>query len=357
MIRVGLIGYGYAGRTFHAPLIRATPGLELVAVSSTRPDRVTADLPRVDVVPTALELLTRPSVDLVVVAAPPDVHAPLAAAALRAGKHVVVDKPIAPNLEEARDTAALARSSPQVLAVFQNRRWDGDFLALTDLLSRGVLGEVSHFESHFDRHRPTVRDRWREQPGAGAGLWHDLGPHLVDQALQLFGLPDRVVASLAAQRAGAVVDDWAHVILEYNRLRVILHASVLAAAPTPRFLVHGRDGSWIKYGLDAQESQLIAALATGDPAAAVVAEHAVVIDGSSGAQNQSALPPGNYPAFYAAVRNAIDGAGDNPVPPEQAVAVAAVIDAAIRSSAEGRAVAVPLTPTERLEFSSRGGSS
>jgi predicted dehydrogenase len=231
MIRVGLIGYGYAGRTFHTPLIRATRGLELVAVSSSRPERVTADLPGIAVVPSAGELLATPSIDLIVIAAPPDVHAPLAAAALRAGKHVVVDKPIAPTFDEARATAMLAAGSDRVLAVFQNRRWDGDFLALRDLLSRGVLGEVSHVESHFDRYRPLVRDRWRERPGAGAGLWHDLGPHLVDQALQLFGLPDRVWASLAAQRAGSQVDDWAHVVLEYNRRRAILHASVLVAAP------------------------------------------------------------------------------------------------------------------------------
>lgn len=351
MIRVGLIGYGYAGRTFHAPLIRATPGLELVAVSSSRPDRVTDDLPGTGVVPSAADLLAMSSIDLVVIAAPPEVHAPLSASALRAGKHVVVDKPIAPTLEEARATAALARAGDRVLAVFQNRRWDGDFLALSDLLSRGVLGEVSHFESHFDRYRPVVRDRWRERPGAGAGLWHDLGPHLVDQALRLFGLPDRVLASQAAQRAGSQVDDWVHVVLEYNRLRAILHASVLVAAPLLRFVVHGRNGSWIKYGVDAQERQMVAALTPGDSVPPGEAEHAVAFDGASGTQTPMALPPGNYPEFYRRVRDAIDGAGRNPVAPEQAVAVAAVVETAIRSSLEGRALSVPLSETERLEFS------
>src|SRR5712692_6596013 len=174
MIRVALIGYGYAGRTFHAPLVRTTPGLELVAVSSSRPDRVSADLPGVDVVASALDLFTTSSVDLIVIATPPDSHAPLVAAALRAGKHVVVDKPIAPTLQDARELASLADSTKRVLAVFQSRRWDGDFLALADLLSRGVLGDVTHVESHFDRYRPQVRDRWRERPGAGAGLWCDL---------------------------------------------------------------------------------------------------------------------------------------------------------------------------------------
>ena len=357
MIRVGLIGYGYAGRTFHAPLVRATPGLELVAVSSSRPERVTADLPGIDVIPTALELLAAPSVDLVVIAAPPDVHAALAAAALGAGKHVVVDKPMAPTLEEARATAMAARSTNRVLAVFQNRRWDGDFLALADLLSRGVLGAVSHVESHFDRYRPVVRDRWRERPGMGAGLWHDLGPHLVDQALQLFGLPDRVVASQAAQRAGSQVDDWVHVILEYNRLRAILHASVLVAAPSPRFIVHGRDASWIKYGLDAQERRMVTALTPGDAGAPGEPESAVLVDGATGTRKQIPLPPGNYPEFYRRVRDAADGSGSNPVPPEQAVGVAAVIDTAIRSSVEGRAFTLPLTEAERLEFSMRGGLS
>ena len=350
-IRVALIGYGYAGRTFQAPLIRATRGLELVAVSSSRPERVAADLPGVEVVPSALELVASSSVDLVVIATPPDSHVSLAAAALRAGRHVVVDKPMAPTLEEAREIAALARRSQRVLAVFQNRRWDGDFLALTDLLSRGVLGDVVHFESHFDRYRPLVRDRWRERPGAGAGLWQDLGPHLVDQALQLFGLPERVMASLAAQRAGAQVDDWAHVVLEYTRLRVILHASVLVAAHSPRFIMHGQHASWIKYGLDAQEGQMVAALMPGDGSFPREGEHAVLVDGATGAQKQTPLPPGDYPEFYARLRDAISGAGSNPVPPEQAVAVAAVIDTVIRSSAEGRAFALPLAETERRDFS------
>jgi len=351
MIGVGLIGYGYAGRTFHAPLIRATRGLELVAVSSSRPERVTADLPGIDVVPTGPELFAASSVHLVVIAAPPDVHAPLAAAALRAGKHVVVDKPMAPSLEEARAIASLARDGDRVLAAFQNRRWDGDFLALADLLSRGVLGEISHVESHLDRYRPQVRDRWRERPGAGAGLWQDLGPHLVDQALQLFGLPDRVMASLAAQRAASQVDDWAHVILEYNRLRVILHASVVTAAPAPRFTVHGRDASWIKNGVDAQERRLVAAVTPGDGGGAGAVESAVLVDGATGTRTQMPLPPGDYPEFYRRLRDAIDGAGSNPVLPEQAVAVAAVIDAAVRSSAEGRSCTLPLTHAERLAFS------
>ena len=349
MIRVALIGYGYAGRTFHAPLVRATPGLELVAVSSSRTDRVSADLPGVDVVPSALDLLTPSSVDLIVIATPPDSHVPLAAAALGAGKHVVVEKPIAPTLEDARGLASLAESVQRVLAVFQSRRWDGDFLALADLLARGALGDVTHVESHFDRYRPHVRDRWRERPGAGAGLWHDLGPHLVDQALQLFGLPDLVMGRLALQRAGSEVDDWAHMILEYGRLRVILHASVLVAAPSPRFIVHGDRGSWIKYGIDGQERQMIAALTPGSRPAGDT-EHAVHVDGASGRVDQMPIPSGDYRQFYVRLRDALLGADSNPVPPEQAVAVMAVIETAIRSSTEGRVCTLPLTALERRGF-------
>lgn len=350
MIRVALIGYGYAARTFHAPLIRATPGLDLVLIGSSRPDRVHADLPGIPVVSSPEDACARPSVELVVIATPNDTHVSIAAMAIRAGKHVVVEKPLAPTLAEARELVSLAESRERVLAVFQNRRWDGDFLAVTDLIASSTLGDVAHFESHFDRYRPLVRDRWRERSGVGSGLWYDLGPHLVDQALQLFGLPERVMASMAAQRTGAQSDDWAHVILEYTRLRVILHTSVLAAAPAPRFLVHGHAGTWIKYGLDGQEGQLAAAL-TPDAAQPVQeTEHAMLVDGASRTETETPIPRGDYRQFYLQLRDALHGAGRNPVPPEQAIPVMAVVETAIRSSAEGRALSLPLTAEEMRRF-------
>jgi len=349
MIRLALIGYGYAGRTFHAPLIRATRGLELVAVMSRNAQQVHADLPGVLVVPSPEDACVIPSVDLVVIATPNDTHVPIATEAIRAGKHVVVDKPFAPTLEEARDVIALAQRTGRVLAVFHNRRWDGDFLALRDLLSRSALGDIAHFESHFDRYRPQVRVRWREQPGRGSGLWYDLGPHLVDQSLQLFGLPNRVLASLTAQRPGAQTDDWAHVLLDYGRLQVILHLSLLVAARLPRFSVHGHIASWVKYGTDPQERQLIAALRPGD-AASGERECALHIDGATGSESETPIPPGDYGRFYAQLRDALNGAGDNPVPPAQALAVTAVVETAIRSSSEGRALPLPLTASEAREF-------
>jgi predicted dehydrogenase len=348
LIGVALIGYGYAGRTFHAPLIRATRGLELVAIASRQVERLRDEIPHAAVVPSAAEACALASVDLVVVATPNETHVPIAAAALGAGKHVVVDKPLAPTLEEARAVARLARDAGRMLTVFHNRRWDGDFLALRELLSHSTLGEVAHVESHFDRYRPAVRRRWREQPGIGSGLWQDLGPHLVDQSLQLFGLPDRVVASIAAQRRDALTDDWAHVVLEYGRRRVVLHASMLVAARLPRFIVHGEIGSWIKYGVDAQERQLVAARERSVEAGE--RERAYLVDGASGAERETPIPPGRYPDFYGRLRDALAGRGPNPVPPAQAVAVTAAVEAALRSSVEGRAVPMPLTDDEVREF-------
>ncbi|XNM56458.1 oxidoreductase [Escherichia coli] len=188
-IRVGLIGYGYASKTFHAPLIAGTPGLELAVISSSDETKVKADWPTVTVVLSRSICLTIPTSSLIFILTPNDTHFPLAKAALEAGKHVVINKPFTVTLSQARELEALAKSLGRVLSVFHNRRWDSDFLTLKGLLAEGVLGEVAYFESHFDRFRPQVRDRWREQGGPGSGIWYDLAPHLLDQAITLFGLP------------------------------------------------------------------------------------------------------------------------------------------------------------------------
>lgn len=347
MLRVVLVGFGYAGRVIHAPLIRATPGLELIAVGSSHPSRVRAVLPDMPVLSTDAAVAHR-SADLIVIATTNDTHAPLAIAALEAGKHVVVDKPFTLSLDAARPLAALAAAKDRLLCVFQNRRWDGDFLAIREqLIEQRLIGEISQFESHFDRFRPEVRARWREQAVAGSGVWYDLGPHLVDQALQLFGLPDRVLGDLAALRPGAETDDWAHVILQYSQRRVILHASMLAAGPMPRFVVHGQTGAWIKYGLDVQEAQLASGLHPGAPGWGEGGPAAILVNGANGHETEMPIPPGDWREFYARLRDALNGTGPNPVPAAQAVAVMAVLETAIQSSTEGRALPLPLTDEER----------
>lgn len=345
-LRVALIGYGFAGKTFHAPLIRSVPGLALGTVVSRDAGKVHADLPDVDVRGRAEEVFADPRLDVVVIASPNDTHAPLARAALEAGKHVVVDKPFALDLAQARSLAAIAQQQGRVLSVFQNRRWDSDFLGVRQLIAQGTLGEVTHFESHIDRFRPQVRARWREQAGAGSGLWYDLGPHLVDQALSLFGLPERVWASLATQRDGGEVTDWAHVVLEYGERRVILHAGMLVAGGSARFTVHGTQGSLVKPKIDVQEAQLIAGMRPGDAEWGIDPDDLLFYDGD-GQVTHLTTPRGDQSRYYAAFRDAVLDRGAAPVTPRQAITVMAVIEAAMQSAAEHRAVALALDADER----------
>lgn len=330
MIRVGLIGYGYAGRVFHAPLVCATPGFTLAAVASSKPDAVTAAYPRVAVVSDPAALLARDNVDLVVIATPNDSHARLAIAALAAGRHVVIDKPFALTVAEAESVIAAAARARRQLAVFHNRRWDSDFLTVRAAIEDGMIGRVVHCESHFDRFRPQVRDRWREGSGPGAGIWFDLGPHLADQALQLFGMPMAVSADLTRLRDDAVADDWAHVVLHYPDLRVILHASMLAAGGVPRFIAHGTAGTLVKHRPDQQESQLLAGMAPG-AAGWGEDDDAMELITTEGVQLIPAVA-GDQRRFYHRLGAAIRGEAEAPVPPAQALAVMKIIEAAIKSS-------------------------
>lgn len=349
IVRVALIGYGFAGSTFHAPLIGAVPGLSLDLVASRDAARVRGDLPQTQVVGDPMVAATHPDVDLVVIASPNDSHVPLAGAALAAGKHVVVDKPFTLSLRDARDLAALAARSRRMLSVFQNRRWDSDFLAVRQAIDDGLIGEPLHLESRIERFRPTVMPRWREQGGPGSGVWWDLGPHLVDQALALFGLPDQVQAGFAAQRPRALADDWAHVVLGFGKRRAVLHAGMVAAAPAARFVVHGSAGSVVKRGADPQEAQLKAGARPGDPGWGVDEDALEVFVGEQPVR-RIAAPPGDQSRYYAAVRDAVRGNGPNPVPPAQAVAVMAVMEASIASAAGGRALPLDLTAAERDAF-------
>ena len=349
-IRVGLIGYGFAGKSFHAPLIRAVPGLELTVVGSSRTDVVLADLPDVAVC-SAEEVTTHPEVDLVVVASPNESHFPLAAAAMRAGKDVVVDKPFTLTLAESRELVVIAREHQRLLSVFHNRRWYSEVLATGEILRSGLLGEVSHYECHMDRFRPTVRERWREQPGPGSGLWFDLGPHLIDQALHFFGMPDSVNASFATLRPGGQTDDWAHIQLNYPHLRVVLHASLLVAwglgsSGGPRSALHGTKASWAKFGGDVQEAQLIAGMMPWEPGFGVDSDPGILYDGATGEKTEIPAPLGNQPAYYAGVRDAILNGQPAPISGEHGVAVMAVLEASFASGVQGRVLPIPLTAEE-----------
>jgi predicted dehydrogenase len=346
LINVGIIGYGFVTKTFHLPLIAATEGLRVTAIASSQEAVVKAEQTDLAVFRDPEAMIASGDVDVVVVASPNDTHASWARAALKGGKHVVVEKPFALNLAEARDMLRLAGQSGRLLTVFQNRRWDSDFLTVKAAIDSGRLGRVVHFESHFDRYQLDIRDRWWEKPGPGSGIWYDLAPHLVDQAVQLFGCPDAVEADLCAMRAESEVDDWAHAVLHYPRRRVVLHASVLVSGGSPRFIVHGEQGSLVKLRLDGQEGQLLHGVVPGSPEWGVDPDQPFLWD-SAGREQRIVPERGDQRGFYRSLVAAVNGEAPAPIQPHEALAVAAIIDAGIRSSAEGRAVPLDLTETER----------
>ncbi|MEP6906478.1 MAG: oxidoreductase [Pseudoxanthomonas sp.] len=334
VINVALVGYGFVGKGFHAPLIANTPGLHLHTVVSSDPGKVLADYPGVRVVADLETACTGDEITLVVIASPNASHAPLAHAALSRGKHVVVDKPFTLDLAEAREVIAHAVEARRIVSVFQNRRWDADFLTLRSLIDSGVLGEVSEFHSHFDRYRPDVSDRWRERDQPGSGLWYDLGPHLLDQALQLFGCPDAVFADIGRQRDAAQADDYFNVLLRYPRQRVVLHGGSLVPANSLRFAVHGTRGSYLKHGMDAQEAALRNGVIPGtenwghDPRPGEL-HHA----GAEGIHlNPVSGLPGDYRQYYQAMVAAIINGEAPPVTTVEALQVMALLELALKSA-------------------------
>ncbi|CAM3629164.1 Gfo/Idh/MocA family oxidoreductase [Kibdelosporangium persicum] len=326
-LRVGLIGYGTAGAVFHAPLITATPGLTLQSVVTSRE------------VPDGVRRLDRPDQlwedhDLIVIASPNRTHVPLATEALHAGLPVVVDKPFAPTVAEARALTELASAKDLPLTVFQNRRWDGDFLTVKDLVRSGRLGKVHRFESHFDRWRPTPKQGWRERPGReeAGGVLFDLGAHLIDQALQLFGPVRSMYAEVTRQRPGVRVDDDFFLALTHESgVHSHLASSTLAAQPAPRFRVLGAESAYTKYGLDVQEAALKAGQGPGSPEWGEEPEEAWGLLGVAGETTPVPTKTGSYQYFYAAMVSTLRDGSPVPVAPESAIAALEIIEAALES--------------------------
>lgn len=339
-INVGLVGYGLSGAVFNAPLIAAVPDLRLTAVLSSRPEAVHRDLPEAQVVSTIDHLLADESIGLVVLASPNDTHYDYARRALEAGKHVVVEKPFTVTSAEADALITLARQQNLLLTVFQNRRWDSDFLTIQHLLETGMLGDVITYEAHFDRYRPEVRHRWREQAVPGGGILYDLGSHLIDQALLLFGLPESVGAVLQIQRPGGVVEDYFSLTLGYGRRQVVLRAGSIVREPGPRFQVHGTKGSFSKYGLDSQEEMLRAGGRPGSPqwGQDPESQHGQLTAevGALTIRGRVATLPGRYEAFYEGVARAILDGAPAPVDPVMARSTIRVIELAIQSHQKQR---------------------
>lgn len=324
MVRVGLIGFGLAGYAFHAPMIRGVQGVELACVLERRTNNAQARYPEVRIARNLDEMFADQSINLVVVATPNDTHYSYAKASLEAGRHVVVDKPMTPTMAEAEELVRLAAQRRLLISVYQDRRWDGAYLTVKKLIESGAVGQVAEYESRFDRFRLESKPgAWREKsdfPAAGV-LW-DLGPHLIDGALVLFGEPESIYAAALRQRETSEVDDAFDVILQYPHLRATLRARIIAYAPSHHLLVHGTEGSFVKYGMDPQEEILRSpnypdGLDWGKDWGLEIEEYWGTLTRVGEKPRRIETERGDYRGFYVNVRDAIENGAPLEVPPEQ----------------------------------------
>lgn len=342
-VRVGLVGFGFAGRVFQASALEAVEGLELAAIVQRTGNEAAAAYPHVKILTSVEAMLADKSIQLVVVATPNASHLPIARQCLLADRDVVIDKPFALSSAEAAELVQLARARGRLLTVYQNRRWDGDFLTVRKLIEEDRLGRVVLFESHYDRYRRLPRlQAWREDGSVGGGVLVDLGSHLVDQALVLFGVPEAVWASVRKERDGAVSDDAFDVYLQHPGLTVWLRATCLAREPGARFTVNGTLGTFRKVGIDPQEAHLLAGdMFSSQPWGVEGPEHwgtLVRDEGGEAVSTRIPTEPGDYRAFYENVRDALHGHAALAVTPLQAWTTMRVLEMAVESSRTGATI-------------------
>jgi predicted dehydrogenase len=344
MIEVGLVGFGLAGRAFHALVIRAVPGLHLAAILQRTGTEAAEEYPDVRIVRSLDELLSISEIRLVVIATPNETHYPFARQCLEAGRDVVVDKPFTTTLEDAVSLVQLAKSANRLLTVYQNRRYDGDFQAIRKLVADGALGRIVRFETSYDRFRPQLKPgAWRETARPGSGILFDIAPHLIDHALVLFGLPEAVTADVRTERENAATDDAFDITLHYsNGMRAVLQSSILAAVPRPRFVLFGTQASFVKQTFDPQEANLRRGFIPTDTAwGAEPEENWGVLTVPSGDSFELRRVPSavcDYRDYYSNVRNAILGRASLAVTPERALDVMRLLELARDSSQKRRTI-------------------
>jgi scyllo-inositol 2-dehydrogenase (NADP+) len=347
MIDVGLIGFGLAGRAFHAQVICAVPGLRLAAILQRGGNEAAEVYPDVRIVRTLEEFLAIKEIRLVVIATPNDSHFPLAQQFLAAGRDVLVDKPFTTTLEEAIALVEFAREHGRIITVYQNRRYDGDFQTIVQLVTSGVLGRIVRFESNYDRFRPQLKpNAWRERSGPGTGIFFDIAPHLIDHALLLFGMPEALTADIRIEREGAAADDAFDLAFHYSHgLRADLRSSILAAATRPRFVLHGTQGAFVKQTVDPQESNLRRGYVPTDTAWGAEPEEnwGLLTLSENGTLIQRRVPSVNcdYRDFYTNLRDAILGKAALAVTPKWALDVMRLLELARQSCNERRTISVP----------------
>jgi scyllo-inositol 2-dehydrogenase (NADP+) len=347
LVNVGLIGFGMAGRIFHAPTISCVPGLRLKKIRQTNAENlplINSRYPGAEVVADAAEIFSDGEIDLVVVGSPNATHYALAKEALLAGKNVVVDKPFTVTVAEAEELTALAKSRNRLLSVYQNRRWDSDFKTVQKVVDSGLLGRLAECEIHYDRFRNTLRpNTWKEGGEPGTGLLYDLGSHLIDQALTLFGPPQTITGDLRTQRQDTKIIDNFELVLDYPGLKVTLKSGMLVKEPLPRYILLGERGSFVKYGLDVQEEALNSGLSPlnhpnwGEEPEA---NWGTINTEYKGVEFRGKVKSaaGNYVAYYENVYQAILGKEELKVKAEDGLNVIRVIERARQSNAEKRRV-------------------
>ena len=348
-IRTGIIGYGLSGRVFHAPFIDVVEGYELSKISTSDSERkalAQERYPATEIVPSGQEIVDDPNIDLVLVTSPNTDHFRWAKEALLAGKHAVVEKPFTIDAAEADELIEIAKQQDKILTVYHNRRFTSDTRTVKKLLDSGLLGEIVDYETHFDRYRtdPRPRGAWREEPLPGSGIFYDLGSHLVDQALWFFGMPTAVTAEINKQRPWAKADDHFDVRLHYPTFTATLKSGMICRIPGPTYMLHGTNGSFVKYGLDVQEATLDGG---AKPEGKDWGREPESIWGTLNAdykgvkfQGKVESEPGDYRDYFINVRDAINGKAELAVKPEEARDVMKIIEIAFRSSKEKRTIQV-----------------
>ena len=342
-IKVGLVGYGFSGQSFHRPLLSRLEEFHIGAVLSSNEEKVLKDIEGTTVVSTLEELLEE-DIELVVITTPNHLHYSMIKQSLLSGKHVVVEKPFVTNSREGEELLALAKERGLYLSVFHNRRWDADFLTIQQLLKEETLGKIFTYEAHFDRFRPAIKDRWKENKIEGAGVLYDLGSHLLDQALTLFGTPQWVQADVFPQRNPEKAEDYFLITLGYDVLRVQLYSRSIVLDPGPRYQIHGLKGSFVKHGMDRQEDDLKAGKnPLSEDWGMEDEENWGVLTTISEEEVTSEVIPsekGDYTQYYLGVYGAIRQNRPLPVDPEDALHVIKIIEACKESAKSGRVIAI-----------------
>lgn len=345
IIQTAIVGFGFSGRVFHAPFLDVHPGFRLKKVVERFGDNARTIYPDVEIVRNHLDLLKDPELELIVIATPNIYHFDLAREFLEAGKHVVVEKPFTTSSAEADELIKIGVKAGRKIFVYHNRRWDGDFKTVQQVVYNGHLGDLLTYEAHFDRFAPGARrSAWRDQALPGGGVLFDLGSHLIDQALVLFGMPQAVFADIRSQRKESQIDDYFEVWLLYEKLKAILKAGVFVREPGPRYILHGRKGSFIKYGTDPQEELLKQGqLPTGDDWGKDDPDNWGLLHTEINTQlfyGNIETEQGSYMEFYDNVYGVIVKGNSQAVTPDEARNVIRIIELAFESQKEGRKVLI-----------------